>query len=310
MSATPGAPAPRFGAVPPRHRSGFVVIIGRPNAGKSTLLNCLLGRKIAIVTPKPQTTRRRLLGIRTLPQAQVLFVDTPGIHRARDLMNRRMVERAKQSLADADVVLWVVDADRGLEQPDDDIVALLPGPPRSVVVALNKIDSGPKERLLPIMERIAAWVPDREVIPVSARTGENDEVLLRAIETVLPEGPRYYPIEEITDASEREIVAEIIREKLMLATREEIPYAGAVTIDAFEEKSGKRLVIVKASVHVERPSQKAIVIGQGGRLIKSIGQAARVDIERLLGVRVFLELFVRVQSDWTKRVDRLREFGV
>lgn len=302
--------APLFGELPPGHRSGFVGIVGRPNVGKSTLLNRILGRKIAAVTPKPQTTRRRLLGIKTLETAQLLFLDTPGIHKARDLLNERMVQTALAALPDSDVVLWVLDARSGLENADREIAPLLPPPPKPVIVALNKIDGRPKETLLPVIAAAAALLPDRPIVPVSARSGENVDELLRTIVAALPEGPRYYPPDELSDEPERAIVGEIVREKVMLETRDEIPYAVAVTIDAFEEKSAKPLVVIKATIHVARDSQKPIVIGQGGARLKAIGQAARVDIEALLGVKVFLELFVRVQEDWPKRVARLREFGL
>ena len=303
--------APLFGELPPGHRSGFVSIVGRPNVGKSTLLNAFLGRKIAIVTPKPQTTRRRLLGIKTRPLAQILFVDTPGIHQARDLLNERMVEQAVGSLPDADAVLFVVDAAAArLNSGDRAIAALLPAPPRPVIVALNKIDACPKQTLLPLMAELDGLLPGRPIVPVAALTGENVETLLSAIEPCLPEGPRYYPADELTDEPERAIVAEIVREKVMLETREEIPYAVAVTIDAYQEKPTQNLVVITATVHVARESQKPILVGHRGACIKRIGQTARVDIEALLGRRVFLELFVRVQADWTKRVARLREFGL
>jgi GTPase len=299
-----------FGELPTGHRSGFVGIVGRPNVGKSTLLNQIVGRKLAAVTPKPQTTRRRLLGIKTLPAAQILFLDTPGIHAARDLLNERMVERALQSLPESDAVLWVVDARHGLEAGDRDVAALLPQPPRPVLVALNKIDDHPKAALLPLIAEIAALVPERPVIPVSARSGENVDVLLDAIVATLPEGPRYYPPDELTDEPERAIVAEIVREKVMLETRDEIPYAVAVTVDSFEEKTAKQVTVIQATIHVARESQKPILIGQRGARIKAIGQAARAEIETLLDTRVFLELFVRVQADWTRHLARLREFGL
>jgi GTPase len=298
-----------FGELPPGHRSGFVAIVGRPNVGKSTLLNRTIGRKIAAVTPKPQTTRRRLLGIKTLPGAQVLFVDTPGIHAARDLLNERMVEQALQSLPEADVALWVVDAREPLASADRDVAARLP-PDKPVIVALNKIDGRPRESLLPVIAALAALAPDRDIVPVSARSGENVDTLVDTIVAALPEGPRYYPPDEITDASERDIVAEIVREKVMLETREEIPYGVAVTIDSFEEKPKQHLAVIKATIHVARDSHKPIIVGEGGRRIKTIGQAARSDCEELLGRRVFLELFVRVQADWTRQLARLREFGL
>lgn len=297
-------------AASPVHRSGYVAIVGRPNVGKSTLLNQLVGRKIAIVTPKPQTTRRRLLGIKSLPDAQVLFFDTPGIHHARDLMNERMVEQAKKALQETDVALWVADATEGLDEADREIALLVHGRAERVVVALNKIDRARKMELLPLIQEISMLVPGAEIVPVSALTGENVPVLLHALLSRLPEGPAYYPEEEITDEPERAIVAEIVREKVMLETREEVPYAVAVTVESFEEKPEKELVVIKAAVHVERDSQKPIVIGQGGRRIKAIGQAARREIEELLGHRVYLELFVRVQPGWTKQLARLKEFGL
>lgn len=302
--------SPLFGELPPGHRSGFVAIVGRPNVGKSTLLNRILGRKIAAVTPKPQTTRRRLLGIKTLPAAQVLFVDTPGIHTARDLLNERMVEQALQSLPEADTALWVIDARQGLERGDREVASKLPAPPKPVIVALNKIDGRPKSTLLPLIAAVAALLPERGIVPVSARSGANLDTLLDAIVATLPEGPRYYPPDELTDASERDIVAEIVREKVMMETREEIPYAVAVTIDSFEEKPEKDLAVIKATIHVARASHKPILVGERGQRIKAIGQAARTDCEELLGRRVFLELFVRVQADWTRNVARLREFGL
>ncbi len=292
------------------HHSGFVAIVGRPNVGKSTLLNRILGQKIAIVTPKPQTTRRRVLGIKTLPDAQLIFVDTPGIHRARDLINERMVQQAEQSARDADVALWLVDSGSSLDGADREVAALLaPMAPR-VVVGLNKIDTGPKARLLPRIQEIAALLPDAEIVPISARTGEGVDTLLAAVLARLPEGPAYYPADAVTDETERAIAAEIVREKVMLETRDEIPYSIAVTVDEFTEKPEKKIVVIKATIHVERDSQKPIIIGEKGQRIKAIGQAARPEIEELIGQRVFLELYVRVQADWTKHVARLREFGL
>ncbi len=301
---------PPFGELAPGHRSGFVAMVGAPNAGKSTLLNRLLGSKIAIVTPKPQTTRRRILGIVTRPQAQILFVDTPGIHKARGLMNERMVARAVESLTRADVALWIVDAAEGLNEDAREVAAVLPAPPRAAIVALNKMDRRPNAHLLQVIAEIARVLPGREVVPISALTGENVDALLRAVEAALPEGPRYYPPDEITDEPERSVVAEIVREKVMLATRDEIPYSVAVTVDSFEERRKKRLVVIKATIHVARNSQKPIIIGKEGRRIKAIGAAARAEIERFLDARLFLELFVRVQEDWIKRAACLREFGV
>ena len=304
----PGDDAPLFGALPAGHRSGFVAIVGRPNVGKSTLLNALLGRKIAAVTPKPQTTRRRLLGIKTLDAAQILFVDTPGIHKARDVMNARMVDHAMASLADPDAILFMVDAAAGLKSGDREIAKLLPA--RPVLIGVNKIDRRERHELLPLIAELASWLPDRPVVPCSARSGENLDELLRAIVATLPEGPRYYPADELTDEPERAVAAELVREKAMLETRDEIPYEIAVSIDAFEEKPEKNLVVIKATLHVARDSQKPILVGHRGARVKAIGQAARRELEAFLGTRVFLELFVRVQEDWNKHAARLREFGI
>lgn len=295
--------------LPADHRSGFVAIVGRPNAGKSTLLNRCLGRKIAIVTPKPQTTRRRMLGVKTLQTAQILFVDTPGIHRARDLINERMVQAATSCIGDSDVVLWMIDADHGIDEVDREIASMLTAP-RPVIVALNKIDRVRKDRLLPLMQEVGLMLPERELIPTSALTGENVTVLLEAIESALPPGPRYYPADEITDQPERVIIEELIREKVILQTRQEIPYSVAVTVDSFEEKPKKNMVVIRATIHVARDSQKPILIGQKGATVKAIGEAARREVEKFLGVRIYLELFVRVQTDWNKQVARLREFGL
>jgi GTP-binding protein Era len=225
-------------------------------------------------------------------------------------MNERMVQRALQSLPESDAVLWVVDARRRLDAGDRAMAALLPGPPRGVIVAVNKIDGRPRTAVLPRIAELALLVPDRPIVPVSALTGENTEALLDVVSAALPEGPRFYPPDEITDEPERAIAAEMVREKVMMETREEIPYAVAVTVDAFEEKPEQNLVVIQATIHVARESQKPILIGQRGSRIKAIGQAARADIEALLGTRVFLELHVRVQADWTRQLARLREFGL
>lgn len=292
------------------HRSGFVAIVGRPNAGKSTLLNRVLGRKIAGVTPKPQTTRRRLLGIKTRPDAQMLFLDTPGIYAAHDVLGERMVASARESAREADVVLWLVDAGAGIGSDDREIADLLaPLAPR-VVVALNKIDAVAKPKLLPIIDALSRLLPNCQPIPLSALSGENLAAVLDAVRVLLPPGPALYPADDLTDETERALAAEIIREKVMLQTRDEIPYSVAVTVEDFEEKPEKKLVVIKAALHVARESQKPIVIGKRGERIKAIGQAARREIEELIGARVYLELYVRVQPEWNKDVARLREFGL
>ncbi|MBI4528244.1 MAG: GTPase Era [Deltaproteobacteria bacterium] len=292
------------------HRSGYIAIVGRPNVGKSTLLNQFLGQKIAIVSAKPQTTRNRLLGIRTTPSSQTVFIDTPGIHRARSLMNRRMVDVALRTLREVDGILWLVDARAGMGPEDEDIAKNLAELQPRTLVLLNKIDLISKGKLLPIMERCAALLPEREIIPVSALKGENVDLVLDKIEKMLPEGPCFYPEGEVTDQTERFIASEIVREKIFVLTREEIPYATAVTIEEFSEKEEKNLVVIKATVHVDRESHKPILIGKKGSMLKEIGRQAREELETLLGCRVFLELFIRVTEGWTRDPRALTEMGL
>jgi len=290
------------------HRCGFVALVGRPNAGKSTLLNRILGQKIAIVSDKPQTTRTRILGIRTIPQAQIVLVDTPGLHEAKDLMNKRMVAVAENAVLDADVALWLVDATRGLDALEERICELVSG--RRCCVALNKADAVEKRSLLPLMARTAELLPGREIVPVSALTGESVDALLEVLARMLPEGPALYGEDEVTDQTQRALVQEIVREKVYEVTHHEVPYSTTVTIDSFEEKAERNLVVIQATIHVSRRSQKPIVIGRGATRLKELGQKAREEIEKLVGCRVFLELFVRVQEGWVADVRRLREFGL
>lgn len=304
------------GATP--HRSGFVAIVGRPNVGKSTLLNQFLGEKVAIVTPKPQTTRNRITGIKTTAGAQIIFLDTPGIHRARSLMNRRMVEVAFKTLQEVDGVLWIIDAREGLRAEDEDIARTLQESKAAILVLLNKLDLISKGRLLPLMERCSVLLPDREIIPISALQGENISLVLERVEGFLPEGPRYYPEGETTDQTERFVASEIIREKIFLLTREEIPYGTAVAIDEFTEKDvrepqsneEKNLIVIQATIHVERESHKPIVIGKKGAMLKEIGKQAREELESLLGCRLFLELYVKVNQGWTQDPNALAEMGL
>ena len=293
---------------PQGHRSGFIAIVGRPNVGKSTLLNRLVGQKIAIVTPKPQTTRTRIVGIRTLPHAQAVFIDTPGLHQPRTLINRRMVEVAERALDEADVILWVVDARAGITPADRVLAARLPTAKRALCIALNKIDGMDRKALLPILATLDALLPGTDVVPVSALHGTNCLGLIEHIVSVLPEGPRFYEPDTVTDQTERVLVQEVVREKVLLQTREEIPYAVMVTIDQFEDKG--TLAVISATIHVERDSQKGIIIGAGGARIKEIGRTARLELEEVLGRRIYLELFVRVQEDWTSREALLKEFGL
>jgi len=291
-------------------RSGFVAIIGRPNVGKSTLLNQLLGEKVAIVTPKPQTTRNQIRGIRTAPGSQVIFLDTPGIHRARSLINRRMVEVAKSTLREVDLTLWLVDATKGLVGEDEDITRLLVESGKAALVLLNKIDLVSKLELLPVIDRISSLFPGREIVPISALKGENLRLLVDLILKSLPEGPRYYPEDEITDQTEQFIAAEMIREKIFLLTRKEIPYGVAVVIEEFSEKPEKDLVVIKAAIHSERESHKPILIGKKGAMLKKIGSQAREELEGLLGCKVYLELFVKVDRGWTQDPNAIKEFGL
>ncbi len=292
------------------YRSGYVAIVGRPNVGKSTLLNQLLGEKVAIVTPKPQTTRNRITGIRTTATCQIVFLDTPGIHRARSLMNRRMVETALATLREVDGVLWLVDAREGLRKEDEEIAQALKESKAEVLVLLNKIDAVSKGKLLPLIERCAALLPGKEIVPVSALQGDNVSLVLELVEKWLPEGPQYYTEGEFTAQTERFIASEIIREKIFLLTREEIPYSTAVTIEEFEEKEEKNLIVIQATIYTDRESHKPILIGKKGAMLKEIGKQAREELEKLLGCRIFLELFIKVDTGWTRDPRALTDLGL
>lgn len=290
-------------------RSGFISIIGRPNAGKSTLLNALLGEKLSIVSEKPQTTRNVIRGVKNLKDCQIVFIDTPGIHRGRGLLNEYMVREALSALKDVDGIVYLVEADR---KPSDDDIFIIEGLKKlkcPVILGINKVDKVDKQRLLPLMERYSKLFGFREIVPVSALKGDGVELLAGIIAGLLPEGPRYFPEDVLTDQPERFIVAEMIREKVFLFTEEEVPYSVAVSIDSFEEKKGKDLISISATINVERDSQKGIIIGRRGEMLKKIGTEARRDIEDLLGSRVYLELFVRVQQEWTKKPGALKGFG-
>jgi GTP-binding protein Era len=269
-----------------------------------------MGEKIAIVTPKPQTTRNRIMGIKTAPNFQMIFLDTPGIHRPHTLMNRRMVEIALNTVKDVDVVLWLIDAQDGVRKEDADIAQMLRPSKAPALILLNKIDVISKGRLLPLMEKCSSLLPEREILPISALQGDNIVLLLDRVQGLLPEGPRYYSEGEITDQTERFIAAEIIREKVFLLTREEIPYGAAVTIDEFTEKEEKDLIVIKATIHADRESHKPILIGKKGSMLKEIGKQAREELESLLGCRLFLELFVKIDKGWSQDPHALTEFGL
>lgn len=292
------------------HRAGFVTIVGRPNVGKSTLLNALIGARVAAVSPKPQTTRNRIVGIRTLPDAQAVFLDTPGMHAARSPLNRRLVETAEHALGEADVVVLVIDAATGVGPGDRELAATLAATGRPVVVALNKRDRVRPSKLLPMMAELGGVLPGRDLVPVSARTGEGVEALLATVVALLPEGPRLHPEEEFTTETERFIAQEMIREQLFRQTEEEVPYGTAVEIEEFRDDRGKGVVFIRAVIVVERESHKGIVIGAKGARLKEVGRQARLALESLLGTKVFLELFVRVEPGWTGNPRRLKELGL
>lgn len=289
--------------------SGFVTIIGRPNVGKSTLLNRILGEKIAITSNKPQTTRNRIVGVHNFDAGQISFIDTPGIHKAKGKLNRFMVEQALGACANIDLILFLIEAKNTLGPGDEFILNILEKSDVPVFLVINKIDTVSPESLLSKIQQYSERFNFQEVIPLSAKTGNGVPGLLKVIENMMPEGPQYYPEDVLTDQPERFVVAELVREKIMRKTSDEIPYGVAVQVEQFTEKDDKNLVVIQAVIHVERDSHKRIIVGKGGQMIKAIGQDARKDIERLLGARVFLELFVRVDKDWSQSERMLRELG-
>jgi GTPase len=280
-------------------RSGFVSLIGRPNAGKSTLLNRLVGAKLAIVSDKPQTTRTRILGVKNYDAAQVIFLDTPGIHRPLHRMNVRMVDAAVEAMREVDVVGLVVDVAEPPGKGDRYVRDLLKDLKTPVFLILNKIDLIKKTRLLPLMQQYGESGLFAEIVPVSATTGDNVDRLARLIVDRMPEGEALYPPDYLTDQPERVLAAELVREKLLQFTHAEIPFSSAVVVDRFEEADGPRgLLKLYCTIVVDRESQKPIVLGRGGEMIKRIGTAAREDLERFFGTRVFLDLHVRVKAEW------------
>lgn len=293
-------------------KSGFISIIGRPNVGKSTLMNRIVGERIAITTHKPQTTRNKIMGIRNLSgeeQGQLIFLDTPGIHKATTPLNRAMVDAATGTFGNVDLLLLIAEAGAAPHPEDRFIIESLSQTPLPVFLVINKIDLVEKPLLLPLIDSFLSLHPFREIIPLSALKGDGVDRLVGEIWKVLPEGPRYFPEEMMTDRSERFIAAEIIREKITLRTHKEIPYATAVVVDSFKEDEERNMIRIAATIHVAKDSQKGIIIGKKGAMLKEIGTRARLEMERFFAAKVFLELFVRVAKDWTNDPRMIQEFG-
>ena len=291
------------------HRAGFVVLGGRSNVGKSTLLNRVVGQKVAIVTPRPQTTRRRIIGIRTDPDAQLLLVDTPGIHDSSKELNRRMVEVARRALSEGQVVLGVVAAGGSIDPADHAVLQQLATLKARLIIVINKLDLVPRPHLLPLIEALHGDFPDAEIVPVSALRGDNVEELVGTVKRMLPIGPALMPEDQYTDQTERMIAEELVREKIFLAMRQEIPFSTAVRVEKFVEQPERRLKSIAVLLIVERDSHKAMLIGTRGRTLKQIGTAARLELEKIFETRVFLTMMVKVEPGWTRDPRRVTEYG-
>ena len=291
-------------------RSGFIAIIGRTNVGKSTLLNAILKQKVAIMSNKPQTTRNKIMGIYHGEQAQIIFLDTPGFHKPKHRLNELMIHTAVKTIEGIDAVLYLTEPEKTIGPGDRYIIDVLQGIKTPVILGMNKIDLAPqREALLPLIAAYSQAFPFAEIIPLSALTNENVEHAIETLITYLPEGPEYYPDDMVTDQPERFIAAELIREKVLQTTREEIPYSVAVVIEEMRERGQKNLVDINATIYVERQSQKGILIGKSGEMLKQIGTLARQDIEMILGSNVFLTLWVKVRKNWRMNEDDLRMLG-
>ena len=289
-------------------RAGFVTVVGRPNVGKSTLVNRLVGQKVAIVSDKPQTTRNRILAVVNRPGAQIVLFDTPGIHKPVHEMNRRMVQTARRSISQGDVVLWLVEVNEPAGPGDRFVHGLLAKAGRPVILVLNKIDVVRKPAILPAIDAWSRFAPFAAIVPVSALKGENVDRLETVILEHLPEGPALYPDDFLTDLPERFFVAEMVRERILHHTRQEIPYATGVVIETFKEEGS--LVRIQAAILVERENHKGILIGRGGSMLKTVGTEAREQIEAFLGTKVFLGLFVKVRERWRENEGILGEMGL
>jgi GTP-binding protein Era len=291
------------------YKSGFVAIIGRPNVGKSTLMNQMVGQKIAIMSDKPQTTRNKIRAVLTNERGQVIFIDTPGVHKPKSKLGHIMNTSVENTFKEVDVILFLIDASEKLGPGDRFIIEKLEKIKTSVFLIMNKIDKVHPEQLLPLIEEYRGLYPFKEFIPVSALQGNNVPSLLENILKELPQGPQYYPHDQVTDHPERFIMGEIIREKVLHLTREEIPHSVAVVIEHMEKREDSNAVYIYAGIYAEKESQKGILVGKQGSMLKEIGKRARYDIERLLGTRVYLELRIKVKKDWRNQDNLLRDFG-
>ena len=289
--------------------SGFVSIIGRPNVGKSTFLNYVIGQKIAIMSNKPQTTRNKIQGVYTSEHSQIIFIDTPGIHKPKHKLGDFMMKVAQNTLKEVDVILFMVNVTEKFGSGEKFILEKLQNVEAPVFFVLNKIDQTAKEEILQVIAQYKDRYSFAEIVPISALTGKNIDTLLKQIEKYMPEGPMYYPSDQVTDHPERFIVSELIREKVLHLTREEIPHSIAVMVEKISTENEGRSVHIHATIIVERDSQKGIVIGKQGKMLKEVGTRARKDIENLFGSKVFLELWVRVEKNWRDKASYLREFG-
>jgi len=290
-------------------KSGFITVIGRPNAGKSTLINKLIGEKIVITTPKQQTTRNKIQCILTTDDAQLIFIDTPGIHQPKDKMGEYMVDVAYKSLKKVDLILFMVDCQKGIRKLEKKISNQLQGLQTPIILVLNKIDSISKPELANIIEEGNQLGDYVDLIPLSAKYKQNLDQLINKMIEIMPQGPKYYPEDMITDQIEQFIIAELIREKIMYLTREEVPHAVAIEIVQMKKRKNRDLVDINANIYVERDSQKGIIIGKNGKRLKEIGKRARKDIEDLLGSQIYLDLWVKVRKDWREKEDALKMLG-
>lgn len=290
------------------HKSGFVAIVGRPNVGKSTLLNRIVGQKIAIMSDKAQTTRNKIQGVYTTDEAQLVFIDTPGIHKPKHRLGDYMVEAAYSALREVDAIMFMISADQKRGPGDNFILERLKNQNVPVYLIINKIDKIHPDDLLAIIDDYRQEMEFKEIIPISATEGNNVEHLMETLVEQMPEGPQYFPEDQVTDHPEYFIVSELIREKVLQLTRDEVPHSVAVVTDSMKREANEK-VHIQATIIVERTSQKGIIIGKGGKMLKNIGTQARKDIERLLGDKVFLELWVKVQKDWRDKKTYLQDYG-